>query len=225
MKYRDIECGKNFTCFVTDHGEVHMVGKGEFEKSKNGEREIYAVPYPILLELEICSVACGPSHIVALDFRGKAFSMGNGNFGCLGLGDSKDRLKFCPIIHLEYDKIMAISCGKDFTVFLVEDTNKIRITRLLTQSSDQLKNFVKLFKDQNIKSLRASEKQGAKNEVIDKINKWTKKRIIKNTSLSELKREDLIEKKNTHSKKVKYPSKMNMIRLPLINSSLVKLQR
>jgi hypothetical protein len=48
-----VGCGDNFSCFVTDFGEVYMSGKADYERSSNDDIDIYSIPYPVLLELEI----------------------------------------------------------------------------------------------------------------------------------------------------------------------------
>lgn len=90
QKIIDVGCADTFTCFVLDYGEVYMAGKGVFEKPTEDDVETFSAPYPVLLELEIRKVFCGANHMICLDFYGKCFALGNGNDGCLGLGDNKN---------------------------------------------------------------------------------------------------------------------------------------
>jgi len=96
-----------------------MAGKGTFEKATEDDFETFSRPYPVLLELEIWKVFCGSNHVICLDFYGKCYSLGGGNYGCLGLGDDKNRLKFCAIEALNDYKVIDVSCGFHFTVFLI----------------------------------------------------------------------------------------------------------
>lgn len=104
-----------------DYGEVYMSGKGVFEKTTEDDVETFSTPYPVLLELEIWRVFCGANHVICLDFYGKCYALGNGNDGCLGLGDNKNWLKFCSVDTLEKHKVIDVSCGSNFTVFLIEN--------------------------------------------------------------------------------------------------------
>lgn len=120
MKIIDVDCADSFTCFVTDYGEMHMAGKGTFEKPTEDDVEIFSTPYPVLLELEIRKVYCGAKHVICLDHEGKCYSLGEGDYGCLGVGDNKNRLKFCAVEALEDYRVIDVSCGFNFTSFLVQ---------------------------------------------------------------------------------------------------------
>ena len=79
-----------------------MVGKPAYEYAFDEDNEeLYSLPYPVLLELEIRKVFCGMNHIISLDSQGKVYALGEGGSGCLGLGDDKDRVKVCAITALE----------------------------------------------------------------------------------------------------------------------------
>ena len=116
----DVGCAEKFTCYVTDYGEVYMTDKGDFEHTTMDDPELYELPYPVLLELEIRKIFCSPLHFVALDVKGKSYVMGDGEFGSLGLGDTKNRLKVCMVEDLEDYNVVDVSLGVNFTVWICE---------------------------------------------------------------------------------------------------------
>ncbi len=63
-------------------------------------------------------VSCGWNHTGALDDFGKAWMWGNGNEGCLGLGDEKIRGKPHLLVCMDEYHLDDISCGEKFTVLL-----------------------------------------------------------------------------------------------------------
>jgi alpha-tubulin suppressor-like RCC1 family protein len=174
MRIIDVGCGDTFSCFVTDYGEVYMAGKGIFEKQTENDIETFSSPFPVLLELEIWQVFCGANHIFCLDFYGKCFSLGVGNDGCLGLGDNKNWLKFCPVTSLHNHKVIDISIGLNFTVFLIAKDFIRKQESFSVQEGDKLSQFVAKFKNTNIRSVRAQEKDSiyAKNRVVMRIKGW-----------------------------------------------------
>lgn len=78
---RDVDCGNTFTAYVTDYGEVYMTGKGDFERATNEDAQVYTIPYPVLLELEIKKVSCGTTHFMSVDQLGRVFALGDGEGG------------------------------------------------------------------------------------------------------------------------------------------------
>ena len=115
-----IGCGKQMNCLVVKSGTIYSWGKGEHEKPKFDDYKEYSTPFPMLEDKHISYVSCGVSHVMCLDQNGRLYGWGDGKGGCLGLGDSKNRLSVCPISFFEDKRCIDVSCGDRFTIVIAE---------------------------------------------------------------------------------------------------------
>ena len=80
-------CGRNMNFIAVKSGVTYSWGKGDHDKPKFEDYEMYSVPFPLLTERNIVHVSCGMSHVMVLDSDGKLYGWGDGKNGCLGFGD------------------------------------------------------------------------------------------------------------------------------------------
>jgi alpha-tubulin suppressor-like RCC1 family protein len=71
-------------------------------------------------EKAIVYVTCGLNHVMAVDSGGRLYGWGEGEKGCLGLGDSNNRIFPVPISFFEDKRVIDVSCGERFTVVIAE---------------------------------------------------------------------------------------------------------
>jgi alpha-tubulin suppressor-like RCC1 family protein len=58
--------------------------------------------------------------MMAMEQGGRLFGYGDGEKGCLGLGDGNPRPVIIPITYFESRRVIDIACGDKFTVILAE---------------------------------------------------------------------------------------------------------
>ena len=82
-----IECGGEFTVFVSDNGIILTCGRGDIGALGHDTTDDLATPKLIkfFISKHITNVACGESHVVAMTTDG-LFSWGAGGSGRLGNG-------------------------------------------------------------------------------------------------------------------------------------------
>lgn len=85
---------------------------------------------------------------------------------------------------LEKFKVIDVACGNMFTVFLTEE--RIKKKKSVKQMAG-LSGFVDQLKEQNIRSLRAVEKDTAENRVLQRIIDWHKTIKTQNNAQIEVK--------------------------------------
>lgn len=71
-----------------------------------------------LLPRQIVKVACGASHVLALDSEGALFAWGGNQFGQLGLGDRRNRAEPVRVVALKKQHIVDIAAGDGFSAVL-----------------------------------------------------------------------------------------------------------
>mmetsp|Transcript_2410 Transcript_2410/g.4500 ORF Transcript_2410/g.4500 Transcript_2410/m.4500 type:complete len:1051 (+) Transcript_2410:95-3247(+) len=80
-----VVCGSIHTCFVTNMGELYVCGFGE-HFYPDDEQNFFYLPVKIPFKERLIQVACGQSHILALNDKGDVFTWGCGTYGQLGHG-------------------------------------------------------------------------------------------------------------------------------------------
>lgn len=86
-----VGCGEFISGLTMQSGTVYTWGKGEHERPKFNDYLEYSSPFVILEQKQIIHLAFGRSHVMALEQDGRVFSWGEGQYGCLGFGDTKRR--------------------------------------------------------------------------------------------------------------------------------------
>lgn len=111
--------GKNFSIFLTKHGQLYSCGHGA--TGCLGHGNLTNAYYPILIRSLsnniIKDVICGSKHVIALDMQGKIYVWGSPKFGQHGL---KNTGKICCIpVNLQIpEEIKNIFCSDDSTILL-----------------------------------------------------------------------------------------------------------
>jgi hypothetical protein len=79
--------------------------------------------FTCLNNLKVTVLACGPSaaHCIALTQSGDTYAWGRNACGQLGVGDVYWRALATKVVNDSGSPIVAASCGKDHTVFILED--------------------------------------------------------------------------------------------------------
>lgn len=120
-----ISCGRNHTAVLTKFGRVYLFGLniyGQLGTSINTTTN-NPNPVPILLNIEnIVLVECGGNHTVIALQNGSVLSFGNNQRGQLGNGElTGSFINFEPQTVLGISNIISVSCGNEFTAFLLSD--------------------------------------------------------------------------------------------------------
>jgi len=125
-KVNKIACGKYHTMFLTEGGKVYGCGKNEFyqvNSSGGSSGSTVQTPSKITgLEVgdKVTKIACGDKHTMFLTERGKVWGCGH-NYDYQVNSDGGKLKNPTLVTGLEAnDKIVDISCGFDYTMFLTE---------------------------------------------------------------------------------------------------------
>ena len=87
LRISEISAGDSTSALVTRDKRLYVWGKASYERPQFGDFESYSLPRQFLPDRPIVKVSCGMNHSAAIDDFGKLWMWGNGNEGCLGLGD------------------------------------------------------------------------------------------------------------------------------------------
>ena len=139
----DVVCGTDFTLCVAEDGTVYSWGCNEYGclgrggsdgdggGDSDGEGSLFV---PMIVGPErsffgggsVWKLACGPAHVLALTEADTVYAWGNGEYGCLGLGDDEDRdtPEKVTFLTAEGNELHApihnISAGLDGSCFITE---------------------------------------------------------------------------------------------------------
>ena len=113
-------CGKLISGVAMQSGSFYMWGKGEHEKSKRNDHIEFSSPKLILEQKGVVHVAFGLNHVLILDKMSALYSLGDGNKGCLGHGDTKKRFSPSLISFFTNKRVIDVSCGDSFSVVIAE---------------------------------------------------------------------------------------------------------
>ncbi|CAG8700952.1 5131_t:CDS:1, partial [Ambispora leptoticha] len=134
---KSVACGWTHTIISTERGDVYAFGKGSFGELGCGPSNLALNGKTLRVEglVNVCKVACGLRHSVALTTDGACFGWGSNRYGQLGtiINESANEYKekskagknvqyFSPIrIVIDKDSslfMVDIACGQNHTVFL-----------------------------------------------------------------------------------------------------------
>ncbi|GLD96139.1 hypothetical protein PINS_up004817 [Pythium insidiosum] len=118
----ELACGLYHTLAVRGR-RVYAWGNGDDGRLGHGNLETYLEPTPIaaLVDVSIASVVCGGSHSGALATNGEVYSWGNGHYGQLGLGSTKNRRLPAKVRLLANKQVVQLSFGEWHSMALCED--------------------------------------------------------------------------------------------------------
>jgi NIMA (never in mitosis gene a)-related kinase len=117
-KISKIECGGEFSVFVSDNGILLTSGRGDRGALGHGDWDDISTPklLKFFISKNILNIACGEAHVVAMTTENELFSWGAGGSGRLGNGDEDNCHTPHPIPLTE--PIESVECGFDGTMFL-----------------------------------------------------------------------------------------------------------
>eukprot|EP01012_Entosiphon_sulcatum_P012277 TRINITY_DN17670_c0_g1_i1.p1 TRINITY_DN17670_c0_g1~~TRINITY_DN17670_c0_g1_i1.p1 ORF type:complete len:456 (-),score=38.97 TRINITY_DN17670_c0_g1_i1:11-1378(-) len=112
-RVRHVAVGENHVACVADNGSVFTWGKGNHGCLGHGDASDSALPAPAFRSaneplIEIRQVACGFQNTAAVSESGVLYTWGDGAYGKLGHGDTKDRLWPTPVDNLPPIRFVAL---------------------------------------------------------------------------------------------------------------------
>ncbi|TYZ64918.1 hypothetical protein PybrP1_001141 [[Pythium] brassicae (nom. inval.)] len=122
-KVVQVACGAFHSAAVTDSGAVYIWGKEDYGMLGVGQSSDVQRPQRIEFfdTLPALRVSCGGWHTVVVTKSGACYSFGRGEYGRLGLGDTKSRYKPQQVDALKGEVIVQAACGGSHTLFLTKD--------------------------------------------------------------------------------------------------------
>jgi alpha-tubulin suppressor-like RCC1 family protein len=108
------------TTFLDTSGKVYAVGEGGTGQLGSGNTTTISTPAPITYfnTIHISSISAGAGHTIFLDSFGRVYSVGRGEFGQLGRGDTTSISTPAPISYFDTILISSIYAGGLRTMFL-----------------------------------------------------------------------------------------------------------
>jgi alpha-tubulin suppressor-like RCC1 family protein len=110
-------CGARHTLVLTDAGQVLSFGRGGHGRLGHGGEAGSALPRHVeaLRRHDVCAVAAGAAHSVALTYDGEVFTWGHGAHGQLGHDAEDDELVPRFVASLSGLGVIGVSCGPAHT--------------------------------------------------------------------------------------------------------------
>ncbi|RLN71142.1 hypothetical protein BBJ28_00000201 [Nothophytophthora sp. Chile5] len=128
-KVVQVACGAFHSAAVTEQGHVYIWGKEDYGMLGLGPTSDQLIPMRIeyfddvpALYVALClRVSCGGWHTVVVAKSGACYSFGRGEYGRLGLGDSKSRTRPHLVKALAGKTVIQAACGGSHTLFVTSD--------------------------------------------------------------------------------------------------------
>uniref|UniRef100_K3W6X4 RCC1-like domain-containing protein n=1 Tax=Globisporangium ultimum (strain ATCC 200006 / CBS 805.95 / DAOM BR144) TaxID=431595 RepID=K3W6X4_GLOUD len=122
-KVVQVACGAFHSAAVTEAGSVYIWGKEDYGMLGVGQTSDVQVPQKIELfeTMPALRVSCGGWHTVVVTKSGDCYSFGRGEYGRLGLGDTRSRYKPQKVEALKDKVVVQAACGGSHTLFLTKD--------------------------------------------------------------------------------------------------------
>eukprot|EP00163_Fabomonas_tropica_P027603 TRINITY_DN5370_c0_g1_i1.p1 TRINITY_DN5370_c0_g1~~TRINITY_DN5370_c0_g1_i1.p1 ORF type:complete len:461 (-),score=75.85 TRINITY_DN5370_c0_g1_i1:288-1670(-) len=121
---RAAACGARHTACLTDDGEVWTFGSNADGQLGRCDDEPYTMAAVVdeLMGLDVCAVACGDFHTVALTEQGEVFVWGSNEFGQCGTGVEGGKITVPHKLESLSDyKVVQVACGSDQTMLLTDE--------------------------------------------------------------------------------------------------------
>lgn len=122
-KVVQVACGAFHTAAVTESGAVYIWGKEDYGMLGVGQCSDLHHPQRIEFfnDKPALRVSCGGWHTVVVTKNGECYTFGRGEFGRLGLGDTRSRTRPHLVQALKDKHIVQAACGGSHTLFLTAD--------------------------------------------------------------------------------------------------------
>ncbi|DBA01283.1 TPA: hypothetical protein N0F65_001788 [Lagenidium giganteum] len=122
-KIVQVACGAFHSAAVSDSGRVFIWGKEDYGMLGVGQTSDIQTPQriPFFDNVPALRVSCGGWHTVVVTKAGACYSFGRGEYGRLGLGDTRSRYKPALVEALKNKVIVQAACGGSHTLFLTAD--------------------------------------------------------------------------------------------------------
>ncbi|GAB9464342.1 hypothetical protein Gpo141_00001774 [Globisporangium polare] len=122
-KVVQVACGAFHSAAVTESGCVYIWGKEDYGMLGVGQTSDVQTPRRIELfdTTPAVRVSCGGWHTVVVTKSGACYSFGRGEYGRLGLGDTRSRYRPHQVEALKDKIVVQAACGGSHTLFLTKD--------------------------------------------------------------------------------------------------------
>ncbi|GLD91610.1 hypothetical protein PINS_up000143 [Pythium insidiosum] len=122
-KVVQVACGAFHTAAVTESGKVFIWGKEDYGMLGVGQTSDIQTPKRIEFfdSKPALRVSCGGWHTVVVTREGECYSFGRGEYGRLGLGDTRSRYRPHLVEALKGHRVVQAACGGTHTLFLTTD--------------------------------------------------------------------------------------------------------
>lgn len=118
-----VACGAFHSAAVTEKGYVYIWGKEDYGMLGIGQSSDQQIPKRIEFfdDIPILRVSCGGWHTVVVAKSGDCYAFGRGEYGRLGLGDTKSRTRPHLVKALAGKPVNHAACGGSHTLFVTDD--------------------------------------------------------------------------------------------------------
>jgi alpha-tubulin suppressor-like RCC1 family protein len=122
-KVVQVACGAFHAAAVTETGAVFIWGKEDYGMLGVGQTSDIQTPKRIDFfdSIPALRVSCGGWHTVVVTKSGECYSFGRGEYGRLGLGDTRSRYRPHLVEALKGKCVVQAACGGSHTLFLTAD--------------------------------------------------------------------------------------------------------
>ncbi|KAG7401616.1 hypothetical protein PHYBOEH_000148 [Phytophthora boehmeriae] len=122
-KVVQVACGAFHSAAVTDEGHVYIWGKEDYGMLGVGQTSDQQTPKRVEFfdTIPALRVSCGGWHTVVVAKSGDCYAFGRGEYGRLGLGDTKSRTRPHLVKALQGKTVIQAACGGSHTLFVTSD--------------------------------------------------------------------------------------------------------
>ncbi|RLN68429.1 hypothetical protein BBP00_00001030 [Phytophthora kernoviae] len=122
-KVVQVACGAFHSAAVTEEGHVYIWGKEDYGMLGVGQTSDQQTPKRVEFfdTIPALRVSCGGWHTVVVAKSGDCYAFGRGEYGRLGLGDTKSRTRPHLVKALQGKTVIQAACGGSHTLFVTSD--------------------------------------------------------------------------------------------------------
>ncbi|KAE8910583.1 hypothetical protein PF005_g15614 [Phytophthora fragariae] len=122
-KVVQVACGAFHSAAVTEQGHVYIWGKEDYGMLGVGQTSDQQTPKRVEFfdDIPALRVSCGGWHTVVVAKSGDCYAFGRGEYGRLGLGDTKSRTRPHLVKALKGQTVIQAACGGSHTLFVTSD--------------------------------------------------------------------------------------------------------